>query len=117
MITATEYKRFTNYITRKAVDTYDLENGRRVSVSTFHYKGSKALVTVVKECRVSYSGSFIMEQWRQSVDTMERVSVIPCSRYSDKALAAAHITGAELAADLVRQLIEKNATMEKGEEE
>jgi hypothetical protein len=116
VITATEYKRFTNYTTRKAVDTYDLENGRRVKVYTSHYKGSKAIVTTVSECSVSYSGSFVMEKWRQGEDTMVRVSVIPCNRYSDKALAEAHITGAELAADLVRQLIEKNAAME-GEEE
>ena len=116
MITATDYKRFTNYITRKAVDTYDLENGRRVKVYTSHYKVGKRFITTVSQCSVSYSGSFVMEKWRQGVDTMERVSIIPCSRYSDKALAAAHITGAELAADLVRQLIEKNATME-GEEE
>lgn len=116
MITAAEYKRFTNYPTRKAVDTYDLENGRRVKVHTSHYKGSKAIVTTVSECRVSYSGSFTMEHWRQGEDTMVRISVIPCSRYSDKALEQAHATGAELATDLVRQLIDKNATMERGEE-
>ena len=117
MITATEYKRFTDFIGRKAVDTYDLDNGRRVKVYTSHYKGSKAIVTVVKECRVSYSGSFIMEQWRQGVDVMDRVSVIPCSRYSNKALEEAHAAGVLAAADLVSQLLEKNATMEKGEEE
>jgi hypothetical protein len=50
MITATECKRFTDFIGRKATDTYDLENGRRVKVYTSHYKGSKAIVTVVKEC-------------------------------------------------------------------
>ena len=51
MITATEYKSFTNYTTRKATDTYDLENGRRVKVYTSHYKGSKAIVTTA----VSYT--------------------------------------------------------------
>jgi hypothetical protein len=116
MITATECKRFTDFIGRKATDTYDLENGRRVKVYTSHYKGSKAIVTTVSECRVSYSGSFTMEHWRQGEDTMVRISVIPCSRYSDKALEQAHATGAELATDLVRQLIDKNATMERGEE-
>ena len=116
MITATEHKSFTNYTTRKAVDTYDLENGRRVRVYTYHYKGSKAMVTTVSECRVSYSGIFTMEQWLQGVDTMVRVSVIPCSRYSNKALEEAHAAGVLAAAELVSQLIEKNATME-GEEE
>lgn len=116
MITATEYKRFTNYITRKATDTYDLENGRRVKVYTSHYKGSKAIVTIVSECSVSYSGSFVMEKWRQGDDTMVKVSIIPCSRYSNKALEEAHAAGVMAAAELVRQLIEKNATME-GEEE
>ena len=117
MITATECKRFTDFIGRKATDTYDLENGRRVKVYTSHYKGSKAIVTVVKECSVSYSGSFVMEKWRQFEDTMERVSVIPCSRYSNKALEEAHAAGVLAAADLVSQLLEKNAAMEKGEEE
>lgn len=116
MITATECKRFTDFIGRKTVDTYDLENGRRVKVYTSHYKGSKAIVTVVKECRVSYSGSFIMEQWRQGVDVMERVSVIPCARYSNKALEEAHAAGVLAAAELVSQLLEKNAAIEKGEE-
>jgi hypothetical protein len=65
---------------------------------------------------VSYSGSFVMEKWRQFEDTMVRVSVIPCSRYSKKALEEAHAAGVLAAAELVSQLIEKNATME-GEEE
>ena len=116
MIVATEYKSFTNYTTRKAVDTYDQENGRRVKVYTSHYKSSKAIVTTVSECAVSYSGSFVMEKWRQGEDTMVRVSVIPCSRYSDKALAEAHATGVQLAPDIVSQLLDKNATMD-GEEE
>jgi hypothetical protein len=116
VITATEYKRFTNYTTRKAVDTYDLENGRRVKVYTSHYKVGKHFITTVSQCSVSYSGSFVMEKWRQGEDTMVRVSVIPCSRYSDKALAEAHAAGVLAAAELVSQLIEKNADME-GEEE
>lgn len=116
MITAAEYKRFINYPTRKAVDTYDLENGRRVKVSTSHYKGSKAIVTTVSECRVSYSGSFIMEHWQQGADTMVRINVIPCSRYSDKTLEQAHVAGVLAAAELVSQLIEKNVSME-GEKE
>jgi hypothetical protein len=116
MITATEYKSFTNYTTRKATDTYDLENGRRVKVYTSHYKGSKAIVTTVSECSVSYSGIFTMEQWRQGDDAMVRVSVIPCSRYSDKLLAEAHAAGVIAAAELVSQLIEKNAAMGEGEE-
>lgn len=116
MITATEYKSFTNYTTRKAVDTYDLENGRRVKVYTSHYKGSKAIVTTVSECSVSYSGIFTMERWSQGEDTMVRVSVIPCSRYSNKALEEAHAAGVAAAAELVSQLLDKNATME-GEEE
>ena len=116
MITATECKKFIDFIARKAVDTYDLENGRRVRVYTYHYKGSKAMVTTVSECRVSYSGIFTMEQWLQGVDTMVRVSVIPCSRYSNKALEEAHAAGVMAAAELVSQLIEKNATMGEGEE-
>jgi hypothetical protein len=116
MITATEYKSFTNYTTRKAVDTYDLENGRRVKVYTSHYKIGKRFITTVSQCSVSYSGSFVMEKWRQGLDTMVRVSVIPCNRYSDKLLAEAHAAGVIAAAELVSQLLEKNAAME-GEEE
>lgn len=112
MITATECKSFTNYTTRKATDTYDLENGRRVKVYTYHYKSNKSFITTVSECSISYSGIFTMESWLQNVDTMVRVSVIPCSRYSDKALAEAHAVGVIAAAELVRQLIEKNAAME-----
>jgi hypothetical protein len=117
VITVTECKRFTDFIGRKATDTYDLENGRRVKVYTSHYKGSKAIVTVVKECSISYSGSFTMERWRQGIDTMDRVSVIPCARYSNKALEEAHAAGVMAAAELVRQLLEKNATMEREIEE
>ena len=117
MITATECTRFTDFIGRKATDTYDLENGRRVKVYTSHYKGSKAIVTVVKECSITYSGSFTMERWRQGIDVMDRVSVIPCSRYSNKALEEAHAAGVMAAAELVRQLLEKNAVMEREEVE
>jgi hypothetical protein len=48
---------------------------------------------------------------------MVRVSVIPCSRYSDKLLAEAHAAGVIAAADLVSQLLEKNAAMEGETEE
>lgn len=117
MITAIKPERFANLITRKVVDTYDLSNGRRIKIHTAHSKERKVIATVVSECSVSHSGSFIMEKWRQGEDTLVRVSVIPCSRYSEKALYAAHTAGVELAADLVRELLNKNATLEKGEEE
>jgi len=116
VITATECKRFTDLIARKATDTYDLENGRRVKVYTSHYKSSKAIVTTVSECSVSYSGIFTMEKWIQYEDTMVRVSVIPCSRYSNKALEEAHAAGVIAAAELVNQLLEKNAAIGEGEE-
>jgi hypothetical protein len=97
---------------RKIVESYTLENNYRVKITTWHDKARKAYLTAVSECEIETREGWTWERHTIYADFYKLVASEKVARYSWPNMERAHNIAADMAADLVRELVAKGAARE-----
>ena len=102
-----------NATRRKIVESYTLDNNYRVKITTWHDKTRKAYLTTVSECMIgTREGGWVWESHTVFHDFNQLVASESVSRYSWANMERVHNIAADMAEELVRDLMAKGATRE-----